>query len=165
MIRKWSWSWTKIQIQRKFNEYSSTTQVTFSREKKWCAIYWRKSLTDEYSSEIKMNIHLDHCKKIVMAQLEILKPHKNRSPKLRHTLQFFFTISEAINLTYVYIAIYSNSHSSPQKVDRDIRKTPFKRSSKASRESSIKSASHLTVSSQLVRQLHTCVYHHIFKQS
>ena len=61
--------------------------------------------------------------------------------------------------------IYSNSHSSPQKVDRDIRKTPFERSFKASQESSIKSASHLTVFSQSVRQLHTCVYHHIFKQS
>ena len=61
--------------------------------------------------------------------------------------------------------IYSNSHSSPQKVDRDIRKTPFVRSFEASQESSIKSASHLTVFSQLVRQLHTCVYHHIFKQS
>ena len=61
--------------------------------------------------------------------------------------------------------IYSNSHSSPQKVDRGIQKTPFKRSFEASQESLIKSASHLTVSSQLVRQLHTCVYHHIFKQS
>ena len=59
----------------------------------------------------------------------------------------------------------SNRHSSPQKVDRDIRKTTFERSFKAPQESSIKSASHLTVSSQLVRQLHTCVYHHIFKQS
>ena len=55
------------------------------------------------------------------------------------------------------LPIHSNSHSSPQKVDRDIRTTPFKSSSKASQESIIKSASHLTVFSQLVRQPHTCI--------
>ena len=55
------------------------------------------------------------------------------------------------------LPIHSNSHSSPQKVDRDILTTPFKRSSRASQESIIKFASHLTVFSQLVRQPHTCI--------
>ena len=57
------------------------------------------------------------------------------------------------------LPILSNSHSSPQKVDRDIRTTPFERSSRGSQESIIKSASHLTVFSQLVRQPHTCVHY------
>ena len=57
------------------------------------------------------------------------------------------------------LPIHSNSHSSPQKVDRDIQTTPFERYSRASQESVIISASHLTVFSQLVRQPHTCVYH------
>ena len=57
------------------------------------------------------------------------------------------------------LPIHSNSHSSPQIVDRDIRTTLFKSSSRASQESVIKSASHLTVFSQLVRQPYTCVYH------
>ena len=65
----------------------------------------------------------------------------------------------------MYITLYSNSHSSPQKVDRDIGKTLFERSFKASQESSIKFASYLTVFSELVRQLHTCVYHHIYSKS
>ena len=57
------------------------------------------------------------------------------------------------------LPIHSNSHSSPQKVDRDIRTTPFERSSRASQESVIRFASHLTVFSQLVRQPYTCVYY------
>ena len=57
------------------------------------------------------------------------------------------------------LPIHSNSHSSPQKVDRDIRTTTFKTSSRASQESIIKSASHLTVFSQLVRQPHTSVHY------
>ena len=57
------------------------------------------------------------------------------------------------------LPIHSNSHRSPQKVDRDIRTTTFERYFRASQDSVIKSASHLTVFSQLVRQPHTCVYH------
>ena len=57
------------------------------------------------------------------------------------------------------LPIHSNSHSSPQKVDIDIQTKPFERSSRASQESVIKSASHLRVFSQLVRQPHTCVYY------
>ena len=57
------------------------------------------------------------------------------------------------------LPIHSNSHSSPQKVDRDMGTTPFESSSRASQESVIKSASHLRVFSQLVRQPYTCVYY------
>ena len=57
------------------------------------------------------------------------------------------------------LLIHSNSHSSPQKVGRDIRTKPSERTSRASQESIIKSASHLTVFSQLVRQNHTCVHY------
>ena len=57
------------------------------------------------------------------------------------------------------LPIHSNSHSSPQKVDRDMGTTPFESSSTASQESVIKSASHLRVFSQLVRQPYTCVYY------
>ena len=63
------------------------------------------------------------------------------------------------------LPIHSNSHSSPQKVDRDIRTTPFEKSSRASQESVIRSASHLTVFSQLVRQPYTCVYYPYFTSS
>ena len=68
------------------------------------------------------------------------------------------TISEA-TLHMCTLPIHSNSHNSPQKVDRDVRTTPFERSSRASQESVIRSASHLTVFSQLVRQPYTCVYY------
>ena len=74
------------------------------------------------------------------------------------TLHNFLTISEATKHMCT-LPIHSNSHSSPQKVDRDIWTTPFERSFIASQESIIKSASHLKVFSQLVRQPHTCVHY------
>ena len=70
----------------------------------------------------------------------------------------FLTISEATSHMCT-LPIHSNSHSSPQKVDRDIRTTPFERSSRAPQEAVIRSASHLTIFSQLVRQPYSCVYY------
>ena len=62
------------------------------------------------------------------------------------------------------LPIHSNSHSSPQNVDRDIQTKPFERYSRASQESVIKSASHLTVFSQSVSNLKHVYIAHTFKQ-
>ena len=55
------------------------------------------------------------------------------------------------------LLIHSNGHSSVQTVDRNKRTTPFYSYHRALQEPHLKSASHLTVFSQLVRQLNSCV--------
>ena len=87
----------------------------------------------------------------------ITYPHTPHISNLRHTSQFL-TLSEATSLMCIS-PIYSNSHSSGQTVDRNNRNTPFDSYHIPSEATHLKSASHLTVFSHLVRLPHSCVYH------
>ena len=57
------------------------------------------------------------------------------------------------------LPIHSNGHSPVQTVDRNKRTTPLYSHHRASQAPHLKSASHLTVFSQLVRQPNSCVNH------
>ena len=54
---------------------------------------------------------------------------------------------------------HSNGHSSVQTVDRNKQTTPFYSYHRVSQEPHLKSASRLTVFSQLVRQPNSCAYY------
>ena len=105
----------------------------------------------------KMNIHLGSrwifisiiLIEITLAQLKRSIEKKNKS---------FLTISEATSLMWIS-PIYSNSHSSVQTVERNKRTMAFDSYHRPTHDPHLKSASHLTVFSQLVRLPHSCVYH------